>query len=254
MSHTHWQFSVLTHAMLDPCHTKKTVHKTHLETVVCSFRVHILRFNLFVPPIFLAFFFQKHIRSIRSSSIHPPNRRKLPSTQPGAAFWDSWPVAKRAFCCRYESKGTLGLGWCFLLLCFSLGKERETWDPQKTCFGGSFFCFLRFWDLCLYLLVLVWFLYCLFGGKARSLFFFKDFYTIWWYRHQKLFLNGWLSHLNGRSTGGGHRVDIWCIGVKHGPCHIILQTETRHICWQGCMTMKIFKLRAVILHHLDKTW
>eukprot|EP00434_Breviolum_minutum_P028078 symbB.v1.2.024837.t1/scaffold2377.1/size157712/3 len=23
----------------------------------------------------------------------------------GAAFWDSWPVAKRAFCCRYESKG-----------------------------------------------------------------------------------------------------------------------------------------------------
>jgi len=52
------------------------------------------------------------------SEAHPFTHQtggNFPKTQPGAAFWDSWPVAKRAFCCRYESKGTLDLGGILLL-------------------------------------------------------------------------------------------------------------------------------------------
>lgn len=142
---------------------QKKVHKTHLESVLYSFRVHVLNFQLFIF-IFQAFFF---LNASEVSEAHPFTHQtggNFPKTQPGAAFWDSWPVAKRAFCCRYESKGTLDLGG-ILLLFFWLGKARETWDPKKKVFRwdffGSVFCAFKTF-------LFVW------RSKAESLFFFKD--------------------------------------------------------------------------------
>ena len=83
------------------------------------------------------------------SETHPFTHQtggNFPKTQPGAAFWDSWPVAKRAFCCRYESKGTLGLGG-FCCYFFGWEKGEKLGIQKKRCFGViflfSFFAPLR---------------------------------------------------------------------------------------------------------------
>ena len=64
---------------VDPCHAwplsyQKRVHKTHLESVLSSFRVHVLSFQLFIL-IFQAFFLKKHPKYLKL--IHSP-------TKPGA--------------------------------------------------------------------------------------------------------------------------------------------------------------------------